>query len=191
MIEKMKLCLQLRKIDEKRKQALIQFLFSNIIKDNYLLKINAPKISNEIPLSSFTSKIGYKKEEYNKSRFILISNDIIIIPTKSIHKEKDNTEFYLSFPQINGDISLSISNVILKNDNYNNNISVIKILDKNFLFENYFEIPDDNIDIESNEKFYINEEEKEESLGIIISDNQNNNLTNDSPIYIKKMVKYF
>ena len=40
------------------------------------------------------------------------------------------------------------------------------------------------IDIESSEKYFINVEEKEESLGITISDNKNDILTIDSPIYI-------
>ena len=69
----------------------------------------------------------------------------------------------------------------MENDNYNNNLSIIKILNKNFLFEKYFEILDYNIDIESSQKFIINAKGKEESLNINNSDYQN-----DSPIYIKK-----
>ena len=165
------------------KQELIQFLLINAIKDEKILKINVRKISNEIPFFSFTSKIDYdyNKKDYIKSHFILISNDIIIIPTKSIIKENDKTNFYLSFPQIKEDIPLSIFNTILENDNYNNNISIIKILNKNFLFQKYFEIFDYNIDIESSEKFIINAEGKEESLNINNSDYQK-----DSPIYIKR-----
>ena len=80
----------IKKVNQKRRQELIQFLLSNVIKDEELLKINAPKISNEIPSFPFISKIGYKKEVHYESHFILISNDIIIIPTKSIYKEKIN-----------------------------------------------------------------------------------------------------
>ena len=136
----------IKEIDEKRKQELIQFLLSNRMQDKEILKINVEKISNEIPYFSFTSKFDYNEKDYTKSHFILISNDIIIIPTKYICKENDKKALFLVFPQIKEDISLSIFNVILENDNYNNNFSVIKILNKNFLYEKYFEIPDDNID---------------------------------------------
>ena len=118
----------IKKVNQKRTQELIQFLLSNVIKDEELLKINAPKISNEIPSFPFISKIGYKKEVHYESHFILISNDIIIIRTKSICKENDKSDFYLSFPKINKDIPFTIFNAILENDNYKNNLSVIKIL---------------------------------------------------------------
>ena len=51
------------KIDEKRKQELIQFLISNVIKDEYILKINVKKISNEIPFSPFNYKLGNNKDD--------------------------------------------------------------------------------------------------------------------------------
>ena len=79
----------------------------------------------------------------------------------------------------------------MKNDNYNNNLSIIKILNKDFLFKNYFEIPDENIDIKCSEKFFINEDEKEDSSGINISNEKNNILNNYSPIYIKRDNKLF
>jgi len=84
--------------------------------------------------------------------------------------------------------------MIIENDNYNNDFSIIKILDKSFNFDKYYEIPDNTIDINSYEKFYINEKNEEESLGININKkmiNDKNSINFRSPIYIKKDDKLF
>jgi len=84
--------------------------------------------------------------------------------------------------------------MIIENDNYNNDFSIIKILDKSFNFDKYYEIPDNTIDINSYEKFYINEKNEEESLGININKkmiNDKNSINFGSPIYIKKDDKLF
>jgi len=54
--------------------------------------------------------------------------------------------------------------MIIENDNYNDNYSIIKILNKNFTFEKYYEIPDNTFDIDSFEKFHINEKMKKNHL---------------------------
>ena len=87
-MNKTEITLPIKEIDKKRQQEIIHFLLSNRIKDEDILKINAQKISNEIPFFSFTSKFGYNEEDYIKSHFILISNDIIIISTEYIYKER-------------------------------------------------------------------------------------------------------
>ena len=82
----------------------------------------------------------------------------------------------------------------IENDNYNDNYSIIKILNKNFNFEKYYEIPDNIVDIDSCEKFYINEKTEEESLGININKktiNDKNSINFRSPIYTKKDDKLF
>jgi len=130
---------------------------------------------------------------------MFISNDIIIVPTKHIYRENEKynkTHKSFSFPQFPQipRIPFEISNMIIENDNYNDNYSIIKILNKNFNFEKYYEIPDNIIDIDSCEKFYINEKNEEESLGININKktiNDKNSINFHSPIYIKKDDKLF
>ena len=68
------------------------------------------------------------------------------------------------------------------------------MLNKNFIFKNYFNIPDENINYKSNEKYFINEKDEEELLEINISKNiyiLDNNKSKISPIYIKKNEKLF
>ena len=66
------------------------------------------------------------------------------------------------------------------------------MLNKKFLFKNYFKLPNDSFDrtdIKSREKFYVNEKQKEISLGINFNDNKINMIQNynpGSPIYIKR-----
>jgi len=82
----------------------------------------------------------------------------------------------------------------IENDNYNDNYSIIKILNKNFNFEKYYEIPDNTFHIDYYEKFYINEKNEEELLCINISKkmiNDKNSINFRSPIYIKKDDKLF
>jgi len=130
---------------------------------------------------------------------MFISNDIIIVPTKHIYRENEKynkTHKSFSFPQFPQipRIPFEISNMIIENDNYNDNYSIIKILNKNFNFEKYYEIPDNTFHIDYYEKFYINEKNEEESLGININKktiNDKNSINFHSPIYIKKDDKLF
>ena len=179
-------------ITPNRKQQLIDFLLSNIATVEELQKREESIIKNEKKFFPFVSRLNYYKDIVN-SHFILISNDIIIVPTNHIYQ--DNKEAYnLSFTKVENSIHFDIFHIIVENDNYNNNFSIIKILNKEFNFKNYFEIPNKTIDIESNEKFYINEKDEEESLGININRdkiNEKNNISRYSPIYIKKNDKLF
>ena len=173
----------------KKKQELMLFLLSNIRNDENLLKIDIQKIPNNTSFFPFVSK--YSDSDIS-SNFILISNDIILIPTKHIYK-KEAIPNSLTFPQIDENILFSTNNLIVENNNYNCNYSVIKVLNKHFLFKNYLKIPNnsfDAIDIKNREKFFVNINNKEESLGINIPYNTIKNYHQDSPIYIKKLTNY-
>ena len=179
-------------ITPKRKQELVDFLLSNITTVEELQKSEESIIKNEKKFFPFVSWLNYYKDIVN-SHFILISNDIIIVPTKHIYQD-NKASFSLSFTQVENSIYFDIFHIIVENDNYKNNFSIIKILNKDFNFENYFEIPDNTIDIESNEKFYINEKDEEESLRININKTEmcnKYNIFQYSPIYIKKDGKLF
>ena len=174
-------------LNSKRKKELLDFLLSNITSVEYLQKNNEKQIKNKFPFFPFTSKFN-KDINNSNSHFILLSNDIILISTKDIYKD-NKTPVSLSLPNIGQDITYNIFNLIIENENYNNNFSIIKVLNQNFFFENYFKIPDDKIEIKSSEKFYINEKKEEESLGINIPENKENTekkFYQWSPIYIKK-----
>ena len=169
----------------KKEQELMLLLLSNIRNDENLLKIDIQKIPNNTSFFPFVSK--YSDSDIS-SNFILISNDIILIPTKHIYK-KEAIPNSLTFPQIDENILFSTNNLIVENNNYNCNYSVIKVLNKHFLFKNYLKIPNnsfDAIDIKNREKFFVNINNKEESLGTNIPYNTIKNYHQDSPIYIKK-----
>ena len=180
---------EINEISNKRKQEILDFLLSNVIKDDISSRTDIKKINNNIPYLPLVIKFDLSLHDIDNSHCILISNNIIIILTKDIYRGNSETINYLDFPQIKENIPFSDSNIFIENKNYNNIFSVIKILNPNFFFEKYFEIPDDNIDIESSEKFFINNQEKEESLGITFPNEQNNTTKGHfpgSPIYIKK-----
>ena len=177
--------LRVKNIIPKINQELMLYILSKITNDENLLKINTQKKQNNFPFFPFTSKYGYFRDSI-KSNFILLSNDLILILTKHIYNNK-KTPYSLYFPQIKEDILFSLSNFIIENNNYKDDYSVIKVINKNFLFKNYFKIPNaclDNSDIKLREKFFINEDYKEESLGIDIPNNRKYHP--GSPIYIKK-----
>ena len=185
----------IKSIEQSRKNELIDFLLSNVTINEEYQKSKESLIKNESLFLQFTSKFNQYDEKDNiNSHFMLISNDIIIVPTKHIYRENEGcnkTTKSFSFPQFPQipRIPFEISNMIIENDNYNDNYSIIKILNKNFNFEKYYEIPDNIIDIDSCEKFYINEKNEEESLGININKktiNDKNSINFHSPIYIKK-----
>ena len=183
----------LKKITPARQKELMDFLFSNIIIDEGTQKNNANLIKN-IELSfPFVIKFDYQQKKVIDSYFILISNDIIIVPTNHLYKD-DKKPIFLSFSQFKIDIYYKTDLMIIENDNNNNIFSIIKIINKQFNFEKYYEIPDNYSNIEESEKFYINEKNEEESLGININIKEINNkkqICPLSPIYIKKDNKYF
>ena len=190
----------IKNINQNRKNQLIDFLLSNVTMTEEYQKSKENLIKNESLFLLFISNFNELNDKDNiNSHYMLISNDIIIVPTKHIYKENEKynkTPKSLSFPQYPQipRISFEISNMIIENDNYNDNYSIIKILNKNFNFEKYYEIPDNIIDIDSCEKFYINEKTEEESLGININKNiinDKNSINFRSPIYIKKDDKLF
>ena len=179
----------LKKISQNRKNELIDFLLSKVTKVEELQKEEQKQINNKNLSFPFESKFDYDKNI--NSYFILLSNDIIIVPTKYLYKDNKSPSS-LSFSH--NEIKYDIFHLIIENDGYNNNFSIIKILNKEFNFKNYYEIPDDIIDIGIYEKYYINEKNEEESIGITpnkqeISDK--NNICPRSPIYIKKDDKLF
>ena len=189
-----------KNISQNRKKELIDFLLSNATIIEEYQKSNNNLIKNESLFLQFTSKFNqYDDKDNINSHFMLISNDIIIVPTKHIYRENEKynkTPKSFSFPQFPQipRIPFEISNMIIENDNYNDNYSIIKILNKNFNFEKYYEIPDNTFHIDSWEKFYINEKNEEESLGININKktiNDKNSINFHYPIYIKKDDKLF
>ena len=181
-----------KKINHKRKKELLDFLLSNTTIIEELEKNEEKQISNTNLILPFSSKFD---NHTISSHFILISYDIIIVPTKHLYKI-NQTSLSLSFPQIEKEIDYDIFNFIIDNENDSNNkkYTFIKVLNKDFLYEKYFEIPDDTIDIESSEKFFINLNNEEESLGINIPKDKNinqNRYYSWTPIYIKKNEKLF
>ena len=175
-----------KKISKQRKKELINYILSNkTINEKY--QENNQKIQNKNLFFFFFLK--FENNDFINSHFILISNDIILIPTKHAFKNNSQTPNSLFFPQIKKDIIYDTDNLIIENDNYNNIYTIIKIFDKSFLFEKYFNILDDSNDFKLNEKFFINEKDEEESLEInnsnkkIISTKKDSLLT---PIYIKR-----
>ena len=180
-----------KKISKQRKKELINYIISNkTINEKY--QENNQKIQNKNLFFPFILK--FENNDFINSHFILISNDIILIPTKHAFKNNSQTPNSLFFPQIKKDIIYDTDNLIIENDNYNNIYTIIKIFDKSFLFEKYFNIPDDSNDFKLNEKFFINEKDEEESLEInnsnkkIISTKKDSLLT---PIYIKRNDQLF
>ena len=119
---------------------------------------------------------------------------MILVPKKIIFDDKGKSS--LSFPQINEKLEFDENDFYIENDN-NNKYSFIKVLYNNFYFEKYFKIPNDNLeklDIETREKYFINEDNIEISLGINIDYNKYNiikKLNHGSPIYIKKANQLF
>ena len=174
---------------DKRKQDLLFVLLYNAINVEQLLKINEKEIENKFPFLQFISR--FDNSDIN-SNFILISNDIILVPKKHIYNNKGKLPNSFSFIHIGENIDYSLYNFIIENSDYDNNYSIIKVINKKFLFEKYFKLPNEDLDgsdIKSREKFYINDRNQEESLDINISDNKINIIKNyhpHSPIYIKK-----
>lgn len=186
-------------LSQNRKEELMKFLLSNSKPDEELKKYidKKIKIKNERLFYPFTSK--FKLHLFNfisrdkESLFILISNDVVLVSKESIFDNKELPNF-LTFSQIEEDICCDTLHMIIENDFFNNKFSIIKIYDENFNFENHFEIPDNSVDFDSLEKFYYNEKNEEESLGITIDKKEINDveIVNPlSPIYFKKDNKLF
>ena len=168
-----------KELDVKRNQEnLIGFILSRVVMNDDFIKNKENLILNDFPVISFEAK-------EIKVNCILISNDIMLVPTKYIKNEKPNEDIYLWFPQIHRNILSSIYDLIIENDNFQNIFSVIKVLDKKFLFEKYFKIPDDSLNISTYETFIINNKREEESIDITKNKISQNYLPN-TPIYIKK-----
>ena len=169
----------------KSNQELIEFLLFNVEKDDNVNK--KENIENKVPFIPFVLKYG--NAEIN-SYFILISNNIILIHKNYLCDNKGEAPDSLFFPQIKESIEYSSYNFVIEKNN--DNFCLIKVLNKKFLFKNYFKLPNDSFartDIKSREKFYVNEKQKEISLGINFNDNKINMIQNynpGSPIYIKR-----
>ena len=127
----------LKKISQNRKNELIDFLLSKVTKVEELQKEEQKQINNKNLSFPFVSKFDYDKTI--NSYFILLSNDIIIVPTKHLYKDNKSPSS-LSFSQFNNEIKYDIFHLIIENDGYNNNFSIIKILNKEFNFKKYYEI---------------------------------------------------
>ena len=182
----------IKNIHPNRKTELLNFLLSKVEQDSNLRKFNIQKASNKTPFLPFISRFDSFNKEGINSNCILISNDIIIIQTKDIYNEKERKAISISFPNVKEDIIFSKNNFIVENKSQ---FTLMKVLEPSFLFEKYFEIPDDTLDIDSSEKYFINEKKEEESLGINITNQEDINIDINyypgSPIYIKKENKIF
>ena len=175
----------------KRNKELLLFLINKCNNNKNLSKINNKKLETYLPFLPFIIK---HNDISTNSNFILISNDILLVPKKIIFDDKGKSS--LSFPQINEKLEFDENDFYIENDN-NNKYSFIKVLYNNFYFEKYFKIPNDNFEklgIETREKYFINEDNIEISLGINIDCNKYNiikKLNHGSPIYIKKANQLF
>ena len=178
----------------KRNKDLLLFCLYNV-NNNYDIKnvIEIKNIETNIPFLSFISQYDYSDINSN---FILVSNDILLILTKNIYDDEGITTNSLYFPQINEKIEYNANNFIVEN-NEENNYSLIKVLNNNFYFGKHFKIPDENLerlDINRREKYLINEDNMEESLGINIDYRKYDKIKKfnpGSPIYIKKTNQLF
>ena len=179
---------------DERKNELYDILFSSVPKE-YLKKNTTSYIFEEInPILPLIG--GYENlNSKNSSNIIFLSNDIIILLTKNIYdiKLKKYTQFIgISDKQLElgNDNEINFDNFIIENDENKNIISIIKLINEEFIFNDYFEI-NSNLEILSEEKFII-ENKKEISIGIKISNN--NKITNynpGTPIIIKKNNKKY
>ena len=107
----------LKNISSKRKQELKDFILSNVTIDEKLIKEKQQQINNENLSFPFVSKFDLSTDFIN-SYFILISNDIIIVPTNHIYK-KNKSSYLFSFSQLKNDIYNDIFHIIIENDDYN------------------------------------------------------------------------
>ena len=175
----------------KRNKELLLFLINKCNNNKNLSKINNKKLETYLPFLPFI--INHNDISTN-SNFILISNDILLVRKEIIFDDKGKSS--LSFPQINEKLEFDENDFYIENDN-NNKYSFIKVLYNNFYFEKYFKIPNDNFEklgIETREKYFINEDNIEISLGINIDCNKYNiikKLNHGSPIYIKTANQLF
>ena len=134
----------LSQINQSRKEELMKFLLSNSKSDEELKKYieKKTKIKNDKLFYPFTLKYQILKNisffSEDKSLFILISNDVILVPNGPIYHNEKLSD-YFSFSQIEGDICCDSLHMIIENDCFNNKFSIIKIYDENFTFENHFE----------------------------------------------------
>ena len=95
-----------KKINPNRKQELNDFLLSNVTTIEELQKDKESSIKNEKKFYPFVSRFNYGKDIIY-SRFILISNDIIIVPTNHIYQD-NKTSYNLSFTQTENSINYDI-----------------------------------------------------------------------------------
>ena len=86
----------IKNINQKRKQEILDFMLSNEIQESNLKKMNIQKKENKTSFLPCISKFNFIKKEEINSHCILISNDIIIIPTKDMcDEEKKRLIIYL------------------------------------------------------------------------------------------------
>jgi len=93
----------IKNINQNRKNQLIDFLLSNVTMTEEYQKSKENLIKNESLFLLFISNFNELNDKDNiNSHYMLISNDIIIVPTKHIYKENEKynkTPKSLSFPQ--------------------------------------------------------------------------------------------
>ena len=188
----------IKKIQEKRKNELHEFLFSNVSKENILIKNKIDSYddikSNTNPILGLTTKFNYKGPEIN-SNLALISKDILIVLTNQIYNEINGYSLTFEIKDLNiksnfgNSNEFDINNYIIENDGNKNIISIIKLINKEILFNQFFEI-DSNIDSLSEEKYIIDEKTEEVNIGVSIS-NEVTSYKPGSPIFIKKNNKLY
>ena len=164
---------------QKREEELLQFLLCDTIMNDIYIE-HRDIISNSFPFFSFK----LKDRIYN---YVLISNDIILVPKNQLDKkEDDDSKKFLYFP--------IIEEYINKNDliieTFLDSFSIVKIKNEKFYFKKFFKIPNDIFINSSDEKFIINKERKEELIKEI-EDKASENYIPGSPIYFKKHNELF
>lgn len=182
----------IKKIKEGRKNELYEFLFSNVPKENNLIKNKINSISSITnPILPLITKFKHDSDKIS-SNLIFLSKDIIIVLTYNILNANSTTleikdlKIKLDFGNENG---YNHKKYIIENDENKNIISIIKLINEEFPFEKFFEI-DSDLEILSEEKF-IFDDKGEESIGISISNNEFTSFKPGTPIIIKKNNKKY
>jgi hypothetical protein len=185
----------IEKIEEKRKNELYNFLFSNVPMENKIKKNKINNISpNRNPIFPLTTQFGYDVTKISSNLF-LISKDIIVVLTNKIFNEEKGYSKTLEINDLNLQLEfgnnneININKYILENDENHNFFSIIKLINEEFSFENFFDI-DSDLDILSESKFII-DDKGEEMIGISISENDIASYNPGTPIIIKKNNKQY
>ena len=173
------------KIKDKRKNEIIEIILINSpSKDNFNKNNISIALNNKNPVLPFISDFTNNKIDSN---LIVISKDLIMVLTKIIYNEEDKYAENIIIPDLKKEyIKNNFHNFIIENNEGKNIISIIKLINAELFFDNYFEI-EPYLDISLEEKFIIdNNKEK------IFKENDTiNDFNIGTPIIIKKNNKQY